>query len=193
ASLDWVLANRSNYGIRVVNMSIGTPAIDSYLNDPLCQAVRAVADSGIVVIAAAGNNGKTANGQKIYGQIHSPGNEPSVITVGAANSFGTDVRSDDSVTSYSSRGPTRSFWTDENGVRRYDNLLKPDLVAPGNKIIAAAAHDNLLVTQHPELDANVSNIARRRMMYLSGSSMAAPIAAGSAALLWQVNPTLTPS
>jgi serine protease AprX len=192
-ALDWVLTNRSVYGIRVVNMSIGTPAIDSYLNDPLCQAVRAVADSGIVVIAAAGNNGKTANGQKIYGQIHSPGNEPSVITVGASNSFGTDVRSDDSVTSYSSRGPTRSFWTDENGARRYDNLLKPDLVAPGNKIISAAARDNLLLTQHPELDANVSNVAGRRMMYLSGSSMAAPIAAGAAALLLQLNPDLTPS
>src|SRR6185503_2660445 len=108
----------------------------------------AVADSGIVVIAAAGNNGKTANGQKIYGQIHSPGNEPSVITVGASNTFGTDVRSDDSVTSYSSRGPTRSFWTDENGARRYDNLLKPEISAPGNKTIYAESPNNYLLSQN---------------------------------------------
>ena len=82
----------------------------------------------------------------------------------------------------SSRGPTRSFWIDDYGLRHYDNLLKPDLVAPGNKIVGAAAVDNSLLANHPELDANVSTLRSRRMMYLSGSSMAAPIAAGAAAL-----------
>src|SRR5207244_1844878 len=108
AALDWIMTYRAVYNLRVVNMSIGTPAIDSFRNDPLCQAVRRVTDAGIVVIAAAGNNGKDSSGAKIYGQIHSPGNEPSAITVGAANAFGTDERADDTVTSYSSRGPTRS-------------------------------------------------------------------------------------
>src|SRR3989442_1123972 len=90
-----------------------------------------------------------SSGEKIYGQIHSPGNEPSAITVGASNSFGTDVRSDDTVTTYSSRGPTRSYWTDANAVRHYDNLLKPDLTAPGNKIVGAAAANNyLLAAKH---------------------------------------------
>ena len=42
-------------------------------------------DAGIVVVAAAGNNGKNSAGQKLYGLIHSPGNEPSAITVGASN------------------------------------------------------------------------------------------------------------
>ncbi|HEX8775669.1 MAG TPA: S8 family serine peptidase, partial [Pyrinomonadaceae bacterium] len=104
AALDWVIANRTTYKIRVVNMSLGTTAVDSYRNDPVCLAVRRLADAGIVVVAAAGNNGKDGSGNKIYGQIHSPGNEPSAITVGAANSFGTDFRSDDGVASYSSRG-----------------------------------------------------------------------------------------
>src|SRR5437588_12444579 len=107
--------NRVKYNIRIVNMSLGAPAISSYKNDPICRAARALVDAGIVVVAAAGNNGKDANGNKIYGQIHSPGNEPSVITVGAANTLGTDVRNDDGVATYSSRGPTRSYSTDTKG------------------------------------------------------------------------------
>src|SRR5712691_9642666 len=142
--------NKDKYNIRIVNMSLGAAAISSYKNDPICRAARALVDSGIVVVAAAGNNGKDANGNKIYGQIHSPGNEPSVITVGAANTFGTDARNDDGVATYSSRGPTRSYSTDTKGIKHYDNLLKPDLVAPGNKLIFAesdtsASTRNLLV------------------------------------------------
>ena len=193
AALDWVMTYRSVYNIRVINMSVGTPAIDSYINDPLCQAVRRVTDAGIVVVAAAGNSGKNSSGQKVYGQIHSPGNEPSAITVGAANSFGTDARIDDAVTTYSSRGPTRSYWTDASGLKHNDNLLKPDLIAPGNKVVGAAAQNNYLLTIHPELNANVSTVSDRQMMYLSGSSMATPVAAGTAALLLQATPTLTPS
>ncbi|HVG30762.1 MAG TPA: S8 family serine peptidase, partial [Pyrinomonadaceae bacterium] len=128
-ALDWVLTNRAAFNIRVVNMSLGAPAIDSYKNDPVCQAVRRLVDAGLVVVAAAGNNGKDANGRKVYGHIHSPGNEPSALTVGASNTFGTDSRADDGVASYSSRGPTRSSWADAAGARHYDNLVKPDLVA----------------------------------------------------------------
>src|SRR6185503_14420425 len=100
AALDWLLANKGNYGVRVVNMSLGTPAINSYEDDPICNAVRKLVDAGVVVVVAAGNNGKDANGRKIYGAVHCPGNEPSAITVGASNSFGTDARNEDSVTSY---------------------------------------------------------------------------------------------
>ena len=142
-ALDWVATNRAAYNIRVVNMSLGMPAIDSYRNDPVCRAVRRLVDAGVVVFAAAGNNGKDSEGNKLYGHIHSPGNEPSAITVGATNTFGTDERSDDAVASFSSRGPTRSFTTDEEGVRHYDNLIKPDLVAPGNKLIAGEVRRQL--------------------------------------------------
>ncbi|HLL99896.1 MAG TPA: S8 family serine peptidase, partial [Pyrinomonadaceae bacterium] len=102
SAIDWVLANRTTYNIRVVNMSLGGVAVDSYKNDPVCKAVRKLVDAGIVAVAAAGNNGKNSSGQKLYGHIHSPGNEPSAITVGASNTFGTDVRSDDAVTTYRS-------------------------------------------------------------------------------------------
>src|SRR5215204_272471 len=113
AALDDLLLYHANYNIRVVNMSLGMPAIDSYKDDPVCQAVRRLVDAGVVVVAAAGNNGKDVKGQKVYGMIHSPGNEPSAVTVGASNDAGTIDRADDVVASYSSRGPTRSFWTDE--------------------------------------------------------------------------------
>ncbi|MEQ1923781.1 MAG: S8 family serine peptidase, partial [Pyrinomonadaceae bacterium] len=114
--LDWILANRSANNIKVVNLSLGTPAIETWRNDPLCRAARRLVDAGIVVVAAAGNNGKNAAGQKMYGAIHSPGNDPSVITVGATNTFGTDARNDDGIATFSSRGPTRSYYTDATGV-----------------------------------------------------------------------------
>jgi serine protease AprX len=64
------MANRTLYNIKVANMSLGMSAIDSYLNDPVCKAVRRMVDAGIVVVAAAGNSGKDSSGRKIYGQIH---------------------------------------------------------------------------------------------------------------------------
>ncbi|HEX7315099.1 MAG TPA: S8 family serine peptidase [Pyrinomonadaceae bacterium] len=193
AALEWVLQYRTLYKIRVVNLSLGTPTVDSYRNDPACDAVRRLVAAGVVVVAAAGNDGKGSTGQKLYGAIHSPGHEPAAVTVGASNSFGSNGRADDRLTSYSSRGPTRGYWTDDGGVRRYDNLLKPDLVAPGNKIIGAAAPNNALLAGHPELNADASQPASRRMMYMSGTSMSAPVAAGAAALMLQANPSLTPA
>jgi len=78
-------------------------------------------------------------------------------------------------------------------VRHYDNLVKPDLVAPGNKILAAEAKNCALVTQIPQLDAGVSTDTSRKMMRLNGTSMAAPVVSGAAALLLQINPKLTPT
>ena len=193
AALDWLMANKVTYNIRVVNMSLGTPAVDSYRDDPICRAVRRLVNAGVVVVAAAGNNGKNSAGQKVYGMIHSPGNEPSAITVGATNTFNTNSRVDDGVATFSSRGPTRSSWTDTDGVRHYDGLVKADIVAAGNKIIAAQSPNNALVRQNPQLDANVSYYPSRDQMYLSGTSMAAPVVSGAAALMLQANPSLTPN
>ena len=72
--------------------------------------------------------------------------------------------------------------------------MKPDLVAPGNKLVFAEAHNNLLVTSNPSLDAiSLGTAPAMKMMRMSGTSVATPIAAGAAALMLQLNPKLTPN
>ncbi len=104
-AINQAISLKSQYNIRVMNLSLGRPVFESYLLDPLCQAVEAAWKAGIVVVVAAGNEGRTnyatSNG---YGSITAPGNDPYVITVGAMNMKGTPDRSDDVMTSYSSKG-----------------------------------------------------------------------------------------
>ena len=79
---------------------------ESYNTDPLTLAAKRAVDAGIVVVAAAGNIGKNADGDPQYGAITAPGNAPWVLTVGAADGKGNMTRGDDVVARYSSRGPT---------------------------------------------------------------------------------------
>ncbi|HEY9231687.1 MAG TPA: S8 family peptidase, partial [Blastocatellia bacterium] len=189
AGIDWVIANRASKNIKVMNLSLGAASTESYTTDPLCRAVRQAVDAGITVVVAAGNYGQIS-GLEAYGSITAPGNDPTVITVGAANTHQTDGRGDESITYFSSRGPTRSHTTDSAGVKHYDNLLKPDLVAPGNRIVAAESNDCWLVNNYPQLHNSGSGTSA--FMQLSGTSIASPVVAGAVALLLQKNPGLTP-
>jgi subtilisin family serine protease len=102
AALDWVVANRTTYNIRVVNLSVGASVTESYTTDPLCLAAKRVVDAGVVVVTAAGNLGKNpVTGQAQYGAITAPGNAPWVLTVGAYSHEGTLTRTDDKMGSYS--------------------------------------------------------------------------------------------
>ena len=197
AGINWVLANAKTYNIRVLNISLGTDSTDSYQTDPLCIAVREAVAAGITVVVAAGNYGQAVNGELVYGSISSPGDEPSAITVGSMKSYDTVYRGDDTANNFSSKGPTRGSVLDANNVPQYDNLLKPDLVAPGNRVIGAISSDaagnnpSLLSVQNPALVLQ-STPVNTGLMLGSGTSFATPVVSGTVALLLQANPGLTP-
>ena len=140
AGIDWVIYHSKEYGIRVLNLSLAADSTESFRTDPLCRAARAATAAGLTVVVAAGNYGQNAAGGEQYGTITSPGNDPSVITVGSVNNRDTALRGDDVVNRFSSRGPTFGVWIDAAGKVRHDDLVKPDLVAPGNRVLGALSH-----------------------------------------------------
>jgi serine protease AprX len=180
AGIDWAIANRSRYNLRVINLSLGHPVTEPAATDPLCEAVERAVQAGLIVVASAGNSGKAEDGSMVLGSITSPGNSPYAITVGAVNTWGTVSRSDDTLTTYSSRGPTR-----------YDLAVKPDLAAPGNKIVSLEASGSVLATNYNWL--HVAGSTGNAYMQLSGTSMSAGMVSGAAALLLQGNPGLSPA
>ena len=134
-------------------------------------------------MAAAGNFGRTAAGDQVYGGITAPGNAPWVLTVGAYDAHGTAATSDDEMAPFSSKGPTA-----------VDYRAKPDVVAPGIRVTSLAAAGSTLVVNYP--NSVVSGVGPRgtgAYLTLSGTSMAAPAVTGVVALMLQANPTLTPN
>jgi serine protease AprX len=183
AALDWAIANKTKYNIRVVNLSVGAAVTESYLTDPLTLAAKRAVDAGIVVVTAAGNLGRNADGQTQYGAITSPGNAPWVLTVGASSHEGTVYRMDDVIAKYSSRGPTA-----------IDFHAKPDVVAPGTGLVSLAdAATTMYSTKANFLMQGAFATPYKPYLSLTGTSMASPVVAGTVALMLQANPTLTPN
>jgi serine protease AprX len=183
AALDYAVAHKDAYNIRVINMSIGASIQESFTTDPLTLAAKRAVDAGIVVVAAAGNLGRNLHGQTQYGSITAPGNAPWVLTVGASSSMGTVNRTDDEIARYSSRGPTYLDYT-----------AKPDLVAPGTGTISLADPMSLFFSvKSLFLVGGYVPTTHAPYLSLSGTSMASPAVAGSVALMLEANPALTPN
>jgi serine protease AprX len=183
AALDWAVANKAAYNIRVVNLSVGASVTESYNTDPLTIAAKRAVDAGIVVVTASGNLGKNSSGDIQYGGVTAPGNAPWVLTVGASSDQGTVSRTDDVMADYSSRGPTA-----------VDFGAKPDVVAPGTGIVSLSVEGSTLYKNYPNfLLGGLLRWGSKPYMSLTGTSMAAPMVAGTAALMIQANPRLTPN
>ena len=155
--------------IHGVNLSLGYPFDAKWFAcgySPLCVEVNRLVKSGVVVVVAAGNTGygtlSTREGQSdtsLALTINDPGNAECAITVGSTH---RDMPHMYGVSYFSSKGPTG------------DGRYKPDLLAPGEKIISCAAADSWLV----EEEADNQSCA---YVETSGTSMAAPHVSGAVA------------
>ena len=162
AAIDWVVQHRNSNGlnIRVLNLSFGTDGAQDYRLDPLAFAAEVAWRNGIVVVAAAGNEG--------FGnaKLNNPAYDPFVIAVGADDTRGTAGSGNDLVPDFSARG-------DGRGV---------DFVAPGRSVISLRVPGSYIDTNHP------AGRVGERFFRGSGTSQAAAVASGVVALLLQQRP-----
>jgi serine protease AprX len=179
AGINWAIDNRAQHDIRIINLSLGHPVVEPSAIDPLCRAVERAVQVGIVVVASAGNYGRAPNGARVLGGVTSPGNSPYAITVGATDTRGTVDQRDDTIADYSSRGPTR-----------FDFAVKPDIVAPGTRIVSLESAGSYLVRTYPSW--HVAGSGKNAYMRLTGTSMATAAVSGGVALLLDANPNLSP-
>ena len=178
---EWQDANESNYGIDIISLSWGITSHEgggSDGEDMHSRILNEAMEAGIVVSVAAGNDGPDNDG------LSGMGSSNLAITVGATDDINTVDRSDDTVASYSSRGPRR-----DNADGNPLNELKPEISAPGTNIIQAEG----CVTSGTCVnflggDASENGYTGRG----SGTSYATPSVTGIIALMLEANPQLSP-
>ena len=171
AAAQWILANKDKYNIKVANFSLHASNSSSFTHDPLDKAVEKLWFSGVTVVAAAGNYG-LPNGPS--GVPYAPGNDPFVITVGAADMDGNPNPKDDTAPFWSAYGYTN------------DGFRKPEVAADGRYMVGPIPMTSTLASQ------KASNIVSPGYIQLSGTSFAAPIVAGIAAQIIARNPAWGP-
>src|ERR1051325_7872076 len=214
--LEWVLANAAKYQIKIINISAGGDADESYLTNPLSQTVERCTQAGLIVVCAVGNAGYIPGHP-----VLPPASAPSCIAVGGLD----DRRSPDRAR----RGMYRSSYGPT-----IDGLQKPEVIAPGIWVAApilphtptaaeaelyakldAASDEELpaLIEQHRGLDKDIDQVSGLRLpllrqlitiklregnvinqyyKYVDGTSFAAPIVSSIAACMLEANPRLTP-
>jgi serine protease AprX len=167
--LQFVIDKKADYNIRVVNLSLKSTIAESYKTDPLDAAVEAAWNSGVVVVAAAGNGGNAADAVN-----YAPANDPFIITVGGVDDKGTDSISDDALATWSSRGTTQ------------DGFSKPDVVAPGARLVSTIPAGSEYTKLCPTC------VTDGQYFRVGGTSMAAGVVSGEAALVVQAHPGWSP-
>jgi serine protease AprX len=170
SGLQWAVDDQRKYGIKVLNISLGSKPTQSTVINPLDQAVEAVWNSGIAVVASAGNAGP------FNGTILSPGDDPLVITTGSLDDMATASITDDEMNDFSSVGPTSP-----------DGWVKPDLVTSGRSVVSLAAPGSTIYDNYLSARVGSANFVG------SGTSFSAAITSGAAALVLADNPGLTPN
>ena len=172
AGLDWVSEHAHDNGmnVRVVNLSFGTDSLQPYQVDPLAAAAENAWHHGIVVVVSGGNEGPTA------GRLTDPAIDPYVIAVGA---------SDPNLAVNGWKSPTVASFSSSGTAARH-----VDLLAPGTSITSLRDPGSYIDDNHPE--GLVAGDLSGRLFRGSGTSQAAAVVSGAAALLVQANPNLTP-
>jgi serine protease AprX len=173
AALNWVTEHRiaqNGSEVRVVNLSFGTDSLQPYELDPLAAAAENAWRHGLVVIVSGGNEGQAA------GRLTDPAIDPYVIAVGASDSG-------DTVSGWAT--PTVAPFSSSGSELRH-----VDLLAPGSSIVSLRDPGSFVDVNHPE--GLVSGDTTGRLFRGSGTSQAAAVVSGAAALLLQAYPDLTP-
>jgi serine protease AprX len=167
AGIDWVVANKNTNGlnIRVINLAYDTDAETDYVTDPLTRAVEHAWHNGIVVVVAGGNDGRGVH------TLGNPAIDPFVIAVGAS-------------------APKSDYWDVPTFSSIGDGTRNPDLVAPGESILSLGVAGSYLADTYSAATC-VSN--NELMLRGSGTSQAAAVVSGAAALLLDQRPDLTPN
>jgi serine protease AprX len=165
-AIEWVIQNRVAYNIRVMNISMIQSIQESYMVSVLDAAVERAWFNGILVVVASGNGGPNT-------MKYPPANDPFVVTVGATDQMNTATPMDDMLAPWSSFGTTQ------------DGISKPDLVAPGRYMTSVLAGNNTYLARY------FTNRVTGDYLWLSGTSMAAPVVSGVAALAFQMHPEWT--
>lgn len=157
--IKWVLDKREKYGIRILNISIGTGQLDDKEREAaLVGWLETAWDMGLLVVCAAGNGGPQWN------TISSLGSSSRLVTVGCHDGeYYRDMPN--RCETYSGRGSMLS------------SVRKPDVVAPGTEILSCDARCRR--GRRGYVHAYTSK---------SGTSMATPIVSGALALLFQQDP-----
>jgi serine protease AprX len=173
AAIDWVVQHRNDtsidphLNIRVLNLAYGTDGTQSFRSDPLIAAVANAWRHGIVVVVSAGNDGGTG-----HGMLDNPAYDPIVLAAGASDPNGNSAKNNDTIADFSNNG---------------SQSRRPDVIAPGTSLVSLAAPGSFADTTFP--NARVGATLFRG----TGTSQAAAVVSGAAALVLSKRPNLTPN